>query len=327
MTSFSLGRFSLNEMPPFLGVVCGEQVTPVEDLGCGFASGILLQDLLQDWDRNFTLLRSAVESGEARGIFSLADLQILAPHPNPPQIFCAGANYRKHVLEMVVAIGVRPDTDGMHETERQAYAETYLARQIASSSPFIFMKPVSTIAGPNDRISLPPYSEKVDWEIELAAVMGRAAFGVGEDDALACVAGYMVVNDVTARDKVFRSEPGAIGADWLSGKGSPGFLPTGPFFVPAAFVDDPHDLGMELTVNGQVMQSDRTSDMVFDIRRQIAFLSRHVAMLSGDLLCTGSPAGNGIVRNIFLRDGDVVTASIDGLGTQQVRFASVNSRG
>lgn len=319
MTAFSLGRFSDDGAPAYLGVVQDDRVTPVAELDAGFASGVLLQDLLADWDASFGRLRDAVDAGRAADGVALAELRIQAPHPNPPQIFCAGANYCRHVLEMVAVIGVRPDTDGMGPEALETYAQDYLAKQIESQTPFIFMKPVSALAGPSDPLVLPSYSQKMDWEIELGAVMGRHAFNVDDGKALDCVAGYMVVNDVTARDKVFRTGPGAIGADWLAGKGSPGFLPSGPFFVPAAFVEDPHDLGMELSVNGQVMQSDRTSDMIFDIPRQIGFLSGHVAMLPGDLLCTGSPAGNGIVRNIFLQDGDIMTASIEGLGTQQVR--------
>ena len=314
--TFALGRFAARDTQPFLGLVQDDAVTPVSEVYCGFAQDVSLRNLVQCWDKSFDILNHAVQSGGASGGTPLASLQVLSPLPDPRQIFCAGANYKKHVLEMVVAIGVRPDTDGMSPEERGIYAQNYLERQMATSSPFVFMKPAISIAGPYDTIALPSYSDRVDWELELGVVIGRHTAHISESAALDHVAGYMVVNDITARDQLFRVEPGVIGPDWLSGKGAPGFLPTGPFFVPAAFVDDPHNLRMELAVNDEIMQQDTTGDMIFNISRLMSFISNRSALLPGDLLCSGSPAGNGIVRGQFLQDGDVIRAQIEGLGAQ-----------
>ena len=295
--SFSLGSFSQGGGAPFLGLVRGTHVTPVADLAPAFA-GRTLFDLLQDWNASFAALRSALPS-EAHGV-PMDSLSVHAPIPQARQIFCAGAAYRKHVVEMVVTLGDSPGTDGMDADARRIYGEAYVDRQAAEANPYVFMKPVTSIAGPNDPLELPPFSERIDWEIELAAVIGRDTHRVARADALGNVAGYMVANDVTARDKVRRTDPGAIGADWLAAKGAPGFLPTGPLFVPSAFVPDPHDLAMRLSVNDEVMQDDRTDDMTFDIPRQIEWISSYARMLPGDILCTGSPSGNGVVRGIFL---------------------------
>lgn len=318
-SSFALGVFSKNGQKTFVGIVQKEKVVPVSDIDPLFNEDISLIDILDDWPENFARLKQFVHGGFSDQAVSVADLHIHAPLPNARQVFCTGANYGRHVVEMVVVMGVSPETDGMDDVERAKFGEAYVARQKAQSNPYVFMKPVTTIAGPCDDLILPSFSEKADWELELGVVIGRSTLGVSYDEALSCVAGYMIVNDLTARDKVKRTDPGAIGPDWVAAKGAPGFLPTGPFFVPAEFVADPHDLAMKLIVNGEVMQDDRTSDMTFDISRQIEFISSYARMLPGDILCTGSPSGNGITRGIFLKDGDVMEAEIEGLGRQVVR--------
>jgi 2,4-diketo-3-deoxy-L-fuconate hydrolase len=157
-----------------------------------------------------------------------------------------------------------------------------------------------------------------DWELELAVVIGREAFQVSRDQAMDHVAGYTIVNDVTTRDLVFRKDMKEIGTDWFRSKNSPGFLPTGPFLVPAAYVDA-GDLAITLDLNGQRMQDGRTDDLLFDIPALISTASQTLPLLPGDLLLTGSPPGNGQHWRRFLRDGDVMTGSIEGLGTQTVR--------
>lgn len=317
---FALGSFARGINSAFLGVVQDEWVIPVRAFDVlKFGPDVTLFDLLNDWDSSFALLKDAVAAGAWAGHrVRSADLIPRAPLPQARQIFCTGANYRKHVVEMVIAMG-SPETEGMDTEQRRAFGTAYVARQIAESNPYIFMKPSTAIAGPCDDLVLSGLSECVDWEIELGAVIGAPAYRVSRADALAFVAGYMIVNDLTARDKVRRTDPGAIGPDWIAAKGAPGFLPIGPLFVPAEFIADPHDLGMRLAVNGEIMQDDRTSDMTFDIARQIEYLSAHSRMMPGDILCTGSPAGNGVTRGRYLKDGDVMEAEIDGLGRQIVR--------
>ena len=136
---------------------------------------------------------------------------------------------------------------------------------------------------------------------------------------MAHVAGFVIVNDVTAREHIFRRDGSAIGADWLSGKCFPTFLPFGPTIVPRQYVADPYDLMIRLSVNGKVYQNESTADMMASIERQIAYLSDRVELLPGDVICTGSPYGNGSAFGVFLKDGDVMEGTITGLGTQRNR--------
>lgn len=326
--SFALGSFSKSGGAHFVGVVQGDAVTRVAELDSArFGPQTTLLDMLEDWGNAFGALRHAVAGDRNECVqLNLADLDVHAPVPGARQIFCTGANFGKHVVEMVVLLGSGTETEGMDEEQRRVFGESYVARQKAEANPYVFMKPITAIAGPYDPLELPAFSDKADWEIELGVVMGAVTQRVARADAMACVAGYMVVNDVTARDKVRRTDPGAIGPDWLSAKGAVGFLPSGPLFVPAAFVPNPHDLAMRLTVNGEMMQDDSTSDMTFDIPTQIEWIASHVKMLPGDILCTGSPSGNGVVRGIFLKEGDVMEAEIEGLGRQSVRCVAGASR-
>jgi 2,4-diketo-3-deoxy-L-fuconate hydrolase len=323
--SFALGTFARESGAAFPGVVINQEVIPVSQVltDARFPQELTLFALLQDWDRSFDALRASLSRGSynTHGV-ALTDLRVCAPLPEVGQIFCTGANYRNHVIEMVVAMGAGPDTDGMTPEERRTFAKALVARQICESNPFIFLKSTSSIAGPCDNLVIPPFSNKVDWEIELGVVMGAATYRVSRAQANAHVAGYLLVNDLTARDKVHRKDPGALGPDWLAAKGGPGFLPTGPYFVPAPFVPDPQNLAMRLWVNGELMQDDSTSDMTFDIPRQIEHISSCVRMRPGDLLCTGTPAGNGITRGRFLQPGDTMEAEIEGLGRQVVHCLS-----
>lgn len=318
---FALGRFRCAGGPPFASVVLDEQVVALHALDPErWGDDTSIQDLLEDWDAELAALKEAVRRlPSVPGGAAVETLETLAPVPHPRQIFCAGANYGRHVVEMVMTLGASPDTDGMDEAGRRAYAEALVERQRREAEPYIFMKPVTTVAGPDDTLILPPFSDRIDWELELGVVIGRPTLHSTGEDALAGVAGYMIVNDLTARDRVRRTDPGAFGPDWVAAKGAPGFLPTGPYLVPAEFVVDPQNLAMQLSVNGETMQDDTTGDMTFDIARQIEFVSRFARMLPGDIICSGSPAGNGLARGRFLQDGDVMEARIAGLGKQTVR--------
>ncbi len=293
---------------------------PVAELAAGrVPADVTLDWFLEDWAVRLTLVEDALAADADRTHrIALTGMRALSPLPRPPQIFCAGANYGKHVVEMVIAHGAGPLSEGMDTDQRRSLAEAHVAQQKIDGAPYIFMKTVSSVAGPCDPLKLVSFSNQLDWELELGVVIARDTYQVSREDALSCVAGYMIVNDVTARDKVKRPEVGAMGPDWLASKGGPGFLPTGPYLVPAKFVADPQNLAMRLSVNGEIMQDDTTADMTFNIARQIEFISAHVRLLAGDLLCTGSPAGNGVARGIFLKDGDVMEAEIEGLGRQRV---------
>ena len=173
------------------------------------------------------------------------------------------------------------------------------------------------MVGARDDVVLPADCAQPDWELELAAVIGRSARRVPREDALDCVAGYMICNDVTSRDALIRPDARGLGLDWLAGKNSPTFLPAGPLFVPAAHAGDPADLRITLTVNGKTMQDESTADMVFDVAALVAFISKVAELRPGDLVLTGSPAGNGASLGVFLAPGDVMEGTITGLGTQR----------
>jgi 2-keto-4-pentenoate hydratase/2-oxohepta-3-ene-1,7-dioic acid hydratase in catechol pathway len=279
-----------------------------------------LLDLTGHWEHNLAALSVAVAEGwpDAFAV-PLRQLRIHAPLTDPGQVICAGANYRKHVIDLVVARGSGELTQGMSLEQRREAVAAQMDARAATGEPYAWSKPVTAIAGPDDDLVLPRWARDVDWELELAVVIGRPTYQVSRAEALAHVAGYMVVNDVTARDKIFRPDLKGIGTDWLVGKGAPGFLPCGPFLVPRSRIADPYALRIVLKLNGETMQDESVSDMLFGIERLIEYVAAHVRLSPGDILCTGSPAGNGAHFGRYLRAGDVMEGSIAGLGTQTVR--------
>jgi 2-keto-4-pentenoate hydratase/2-oxohepta-3-ene-1,7-dioic acid hydratase in catechol pathway len=248
----------------------------------------------------------------------LAQLRTHPPVNLPRQVFCSGANYKKHVIELIVDEGGGPMTESMTAEERRAWATKMMDDRAANGYPYMFTKPVSAITGAYDNIVLPPHAKAPDWELELGVIIGRRARHVSKAEALNYVAGYSIVNDITNRDHVFRRDAvKAMGTDWVAAKGSPTYLPFGPYLAPAAFVADPQNLRLTLKLNGEVKQDESTADMIFDVARQIEYLSSLVELWPGDLICTGSPAGNGTHYRRFLQEGDVVECTITGLGTQR----------
>jgi 2-keto-4-pentenoate hydratase/2-oxohepta-3-ene-1,7-dioic acid hydratase in catechol pathway len=189
----------------------------------------------------------------------------------------------------------------------------------AKALPFVFLKLPSCVVGPRDDVVLPRNVEKPDWELELGVIIGRRGHHLSAAQAMDYVAGFAVVNDVTAREHIFRRDGSAIGADWLSGKCFPTFLPFGPVVVPKEQIADPYGLTITLKVNGKTYQDESTADMMASIERQIEYLSDRVVLEPGDLICTGSPYGNGSAFGVFLKPGDVMEGTISGLGTQRNR--------
>jgi 2-keto-4-pentenoate hydratase/2-oxohepta-3-ene-1,7-dioic acid hydratase in catechol pathway len=245
-------------------------------------------------------------------------LRFHAPIPQPRQIFCSGANYRRHVVQIIMAQAT-DSTRNLSASERQAHGEKMMEERARNGTPFFFVKAQSTVTGPLDPIVLPKNAEQPDWELELAVVMGRQAHRVSRQVALEYAAGYTIANDITNRDKLYR-QPGdmrELGMDWVASKCCASYLPLGPYLVPAAEVVDPQALQITLRLNGEVKQDDNTSDMIFGVARLIEDLSHKVTLMPGDIICTGSPSGNGVHYNRFLRTGDIVESSITGLGTQR----------
>ncbi len=181
--------------------------------------------------------------------------------------------------------------------------------------PVVFTKATSSLTGPNDTVMLPKDSAKSDWEVELGIVIGRRASYVGEAEALAHVAGYCVVNDVSERE--YQIERGGT---WDKGKGCDTFGPVGPWLVTTDEIPDPQGLGMWLDVNGDRMQTGNTKTMIFGIAEIVSYLSRFMTLLPGDIVTTGTPPGVGMGKKpqpVFLKPGDVMALGIDGLGEQR----------
>jgi 2,4-didehydro-3-deoxy-L-rhamnonate hydrolase len=303
---FALARFRDGD-DAVLGLVAGDRIRPLgDDLG---APGLNAFLAAPDWDRLGAL---ATADGPW---MPLADVTLTAP-VQPRQVLQAGANYRQHVIELVAA-GLTQNSDRTPDEARE-FAAKMMDDRAANGEPYFFIGLPACVVGDDVPLVLPAYSDVHDWELELAVVIGREAFQVSREDALDHVAGYTIVNDITTRDLVFRKDMKEIGTDWYRSKNAPGFLPTGPFLVPAPFVDG-GNLGVRLDLNGERMQNGSTSDLLFGIPALISGASQTMPLLPGDLLLTGSPPGNGQHWKRFLRDGDVMTGSIDALGTQVVR--------
>lgn len=288
-----------------------------ERCGARWPADASVLDLLQEWDTNLRLLHMLVLqlSDTEELAVPMESLEIHAPVDLPRQVLCTGANYRKHVVDLTLDMQVGPA--GLEGAELRKWAEEMMDERAANGEPYVFPKLPSAISGARDAIFLPPTMGKPDWELELGVIIGRPARNVGRAEALDFVAGYSIVNDISARDLIARTDYKMLGTDWLRSKSPPTFMPFGPTLVPACFVPDPQRLRMKLELNGRTMQDESTADMLFDVARQIEYISSHVQLWPGDLIATGSPAGNGTHYNRFLEPGDVIHAEIEGLGWQR----------
>lgn len=213
---------------------------------------------------------------------------ILAPAvARPSKIVCIGLNYASHAAEA-----------GME----------------APSEPVVFFKATTAWAGPNDDIVIPRDSNKTDWEVELAVVIGKRAKYVSEDEALNYVAGYGVHNDYSEREWQLEK-----GGQWVKGKSADTYAPFGPYLATSDEVSNPNDLRLWLNLNGEQLQDGSTSDFIFNIQQVVSYLSRYMTLLPGDVISTGTPAGVGLGFDppMYLKEGDVVELGIDGLGMQK----------
>jgi 2-keto-4-pentenoate hydratase/2-oxohepta-3-ene-1,7-dioic acid hydratase in catechol pathway len=333
----ALGTFSLAGCPPFAGLVLDHErvlavraLLPIcEELGVALIGTESTLTLIESWDINKKSLRAAADTLSGGATMAVQEArQALVPISSlkihPPlaarQIFMSGANYFKHVVDLIVDLGPgkTPGTEGMDPKQLRAYAEELMQRRRREGAPYFFTKPVSVLSGAYDPIQLPAGSTQPDWELELVAVMGAAARDVRRANAMRYVAGFTIANDITCRDWVWaKGDMKALGTDWVSSKCAPGFLPLGPYIVPAEDVPNPQSLQLTLKLNGEIKQDESTSDMLFDVPRLIEHLSHVVQLLPGDVICTGSPSGNGTHYKRFLQPGDVVESTIAGLGKQR----------
>jgi 2-keto-4-pentenoate hydratase/2-oxohepta-3-ene-1,7-dioic acid hydratase in catechol pathway len=243
-------------------------------------------------------------------------LHVHAPIHLPRQLFCAIGNYRSHIRDSVRDPTASPRL-GEPDTAECVQRAARTIEERLRSAPYVCVKLPSTVTGPADVLQLPSHAQRVDWELELGVVIGRSCRRVSRRQAMDFVAGYTLVNDITVRELVTRPDLPRLGSDWLQSKSAPGFLPMGPYFIPAALVADPYALRLTLRLNGEIMQDELVADMLFDIAAQIEYISQHALLLPGDVICTGTPAGCGARYKRFLKSGDVMEATAHGFGMQR----------
>jgi 2-keto-4-pentenoate hydratase/2-oxohepta-3-ene-1,7-dioic acid hydratase in catechol pathway len=264
-----------------LGVVVAGRVVDAAQVGpCTTARG-----LLEAGPEAWSTLGAAAGEAAARGDGQpLDDVTLRAPIEDPEKIICLGLNYRDHAVESGLAL---------------------------PAAPMLFAKYRNSLIGPDSPIVLPAVSQAVDYEAELAVVIGRTAKNVAEDDALSYVAGVTALNDVTARDVQHAT------SQWTAGKAIDTFAPCGPELVFLDEIEDVQALRVRARVNGETVQDGTTANMIFSVAATIAFVSKLMTLVPGDIIATGTPAGVGISRDpqVLLHDGDLVEVEIDGIGT------------
>jgi len=305
MAGYRLVTFAADQGPR-AGVVIGAAVYDAATL-TGRAGDATMLGILEDWAAARDRLATATAApGSGR---PLAATRLLAPILWPSAIYCAGANYSDHAAEMARASGRQPEPDP----------------HTLGLKPWHFLKAGrSTLAAHDDTIRITGLSKTMDWEIELAAVIGRAAKNVSLDNALDHVAGYTIANDLSARDMGRRphvSDTSPFKFDWVAHKNFDGSCPLGPWIVPSHDIADPQKLGLKLWVNDVIKQDSNTSQMIFSLAEQIEQLSSRITLQPGDVILTGTPAGVGAARPEFLNAGDVVKLWIENIGTLSNRMA------
>ena len=254
-----------------------------------------VEAMLRDWANAQTWLRDATPIAAALAasgaIRPVADGAAAVAAPLvPSRIFCAASNYASHANEMGTVLAAK-----------------------SQSKPYMFLKLSNTVIGNGETIQMPPETSKLDWEVELAAVIGKRCRRISVEDALDAVACYTIVNDISARDLNIRGDY-PFKHDWFQGKCHDTFAPIGPWLVPAWQIPDPQAVQMRLDVNDEPMQQDSTANMIWTVREQIAYLSTIVTLEPGDVIATGTPTGVGMGRGIYLKPGDRLVASIEGIG-------------
>lgn len=272
-----------------------------------------LSDLLVDWDQAEPVLRSLARhlhahATEAAQHILPEKIKFLPPITRCGAIYGAGANYRDHAEAMSRAMNLKPAPDAKKE----------------GLKPWHFLKAgQATLSAHHQHVDFPADTSKLDWEAELAVIIGRKASKVPADIALDYVAGYTCANDLSARDHLVRDKldgGSPFKMDWVSHKNFRGSCPLGPFVTPAEFVSTPEDLNIRLWLNGQLRQDSNTRNHIFSVADQISHLSQRLDLLPGDIILTGTPAGVGMETGTFLKPGDVVRVWIEGLGELETSF-------
>ncbi len=282
-------------------------------VSCGILTGEGLIDIISAWDGADPprSVREILERGpacldklaglekSAGELIPLDSVKLLAPIPRPGKILALAGNYVEHIKEAGLKLGL---SDSPRLT----------------TVPRPFIMPATAVANPGDEIPWPAYSETIDYELELAVVIGRRAKAVATEKALDIIAGYTIVNDVSARTVTFKKNrakrPWDEFYDWLNGKWADGFCPMGPYLLTADEIEDVQNLDMKLTVNGEVRQKANSSQMIHTVAQIVSFLSHLMTLEPGDIIATGTPSGVGFATGNYLKAGDRIEATIDKLG-------------
>jgi 2-keto-4-pentenoate hydratase/2-oxohepta-3-ene-1,7-dioic acid hydratase in catechol pathway len=303
---YRLISYADNNAKPVAGILAANRVVPATSvLGDTFSTVI---GILQAWDDVHPRIAKACEDKAFadKGV-PLSSVKLLAPILYPGAFYCAGANYWDHLNEMA-AIAKKTTGRDVHITK--------------PAEPWFFMKTAAgSIIGDGAPARLPGFSKQVDWEAEIGAVIARPTRNISEQDALSAVAGYVIVNDLSARD-LMKREGSIFVYDWIGQKCFEDAAPMGPWLTPAAYISDPNNLSIKLWVNGVLKQDSNTSKMVHSTAEQIAYLSRHITLQPGDVIATGTPAGVGLPKGEFLKPGDEVKIEIAELGTLTNRMVA-----
>ena len=296
---------------PRAGISAGGKVADAAK-ATGNAGDQTVLGILEDWAAAQSRLDGAAQKLAAGSLETMDQdgLTLLAPVHWPVSLYCAGANYSDHVAAMAARQGLPKEPDPKE----------------SGLNPWHFLKPPRTAVG--DKADIHVVSASLDWEIELAAVIGTKARNVSVDDALNYVAGYTIANDLSARDLSRR--PGVADTtpfkwDWIGQKCFDGSCPIGPAIVPASQIADPMNLAMRLYVNDELKQNSNSGNMIFTIADQIAHISTRLTLHPGDVILTGTPSGTGAESGTFMKSGDVTRAEIDGLGALTTFIRSIDS--
>jgi 2,4-didehydro-3-deoxy-L-rhamnonate hydrolase len=314
---YKLGMFSA-EGRTFLGMIVGD--TLVVDLSRADVNApSTLKELIAGWDQAMADRLGALAGAASRQApafaFQVSDLRALPPIGDPDAVLMAARNYAEHAAEMAQAGRALGTTTVVDEKVRIGVPGLW-SRTLEDSrpNPYLFPKLKSSLVATGDTIVLPPGRERIDFECELVAVIGRPTRRVPVDRALDYVFGYMAMTDVSDRED--RAD-GRYGSDWLISKSHDTFGPSGPYVVPAAFVGDPQNLKITYTLNGAIMQDDSTALMVHTVRDLVSYASSISTLNPGDLIGTGTPGGVGEARvpPVYLKGGDTSACSIENIGT------------
>ena len=287
MAGYRLLNYAGAAGAPRPGILVDGAVIDLADAG---VAGSTL-DLLGDWDVSQEALRRVADRASSLASRPLGEVRLLAPVLFPPAIYCAAANYVDHQKEMSGGKSLEKD-------------ETH---------PYFFLKAgPHCVIGPGAEIRLPRVSDFIDWEAELAVVIGKPARDVRAADALDYVAGYTILNDLSARD--MRPRGRSFNVYWFAQKNFDGSAPMGPWITPASQVADPHDIDIRLWVNDDLKQDSNSEYLFFNINEQIEYISARMTMRPGDVIATGTPSGVGAPYGGRLRAGDTVAIELSGLG-------------